>query len=69
MKLTIAIIGMIFLVVAALAAPAAIVYAIYTWAVANSTFAIALWAGAKVWMSMLGLGLVVGLPCHLVAHS
>jgi len=53
MKMFSAILGFIFIIIAALATPVAIVYGIYLWAVADVLFKIALWGGAVVWMKMI----------------
>ena len=63
MKTALLIVGVLFLIGAALATPAAIVYGVYSWATQGVEFASALWIGVKLWVTMLGLGFVVGLPC------
>jgi len=56
-------VGVLFLILAALAAPIAIGLGLYDWVGNDVEFKFALWFGFKSWISMLALGLVVGVPC------
>lgn len=69
MKITLLLIGTLFMIMAALATPAGIGIAIYQWAFAEVGIAFALWAGFKTWIGMLALGMVVGYPCYIIGVS
>ena len=64
MKTLISIIAVVFILMAALATPIAIGSGIYEWAVVNVEFKVALWEGFKMWIKMIVIGLVVGLPAY-----
>lgn len=64
MKTIALIIGTIFIAMAALATPVAIGLGLYDWAGNDMAFKHAAWEGFKSWICMLGLGLLVGLPCY-----
>ena len=66
MKVLILIVGVVFLIVAALATPVAAGLGIYDWVIAGSEFKFALWYGCKVWLVMITTGVTVGLPCYLI---
>ena len=65
MKVVILVVGIIFLVCAALATPIGIGYGIYSWVIDDLEFKFALWSGFKVWLLML-CGLI-GYPMFLAA--
>ena len=64
MKTIIQMIAVIFILMAALAAPIAIGIGIYDWVGNDMEFKFALWEGFKSWAIMLTVGLVGGLPLH-----
>ena len=68
MKIVIALIGFVFLLIAGLSTPAGVVFGIYSWAVSGVELPMALWLGAKLWLTMLGVGILIGLPCHVIAN-
>ena len=69
MKVLILIVGVVFLIVAALATPVAAGLGIYDWVIAGSEFKFALWFACKVWLAMITTGVVVGLPCYLIGMA
>jgi hypothetical protein len=65
MKTTLMILGGLFLFMAALATPVSIGVGIYDWVIVDLEFKFALWEGFKLWMKMLGFGLVIGYPLYI----
>tara|TARA_R110000751_G_C13668621_1_gene469999 strand:- start:458 stop:664 length:207 start_codon:yes stop_codon:yes gene_type:complete len=65
MKTLIFFIGVLFLIMAALATPIAIGLGLYDWVGNDVEFKFALWFGFKSWILMLSLGLIVGFPCFV----
>jgi hypothetical protein len=59
-------VGILFLIMAALATPIAIGIGLYDWVGNDAEFKFALWFGFKAWISMLALGLIVGFPCFIM---
>jgi len=55
MKSACSIVGLVLLVLAALATPVSVVYGIYEWAVIDLEFKVALWEMAKMWISMIAM--------------
>ena len=69
MKVVLMFIAIVALGCAALATPISVVYGVYEWVGNDAEFKFALWAGVKLWLTMLIGGLVVGLPCYFVSSS
>jgi|1_EtaG_2_1085319.scaffolds.fasta_scaffold204671_2 hypothetical protein len=69
MKVFIGFVGVLFLCLAAIATPVAIGLGLYDWVVADHQFKLALWYGFKVWVCMVGAGLVVGYPCFVIGAT
>ena len=67
MKTVLMIVACVFMLMATLATPIAIGLGLYDWVANDMEFKYALWEGFKSWAIMLGGGLIVGLPCYLIA--
>jgi hypothetical protein len=63
MKSLLIFLGVVFLIIAAMAAPIAIGIGLYDWVGNDVEFKFALWFGFKVWVGILVVGLCVGIPC------
>jgi len=67
MKGLILIIGIASVLIGAAATPSGVIYFIYEWASNDVELKFALWSGVKVWMSMLAIGVFIGVPCYVIA--
>ena len=67
MRSLLTILAVIFISLAALATPIAIGVGLYDWVSTDVEFKFALWEGFKTWLILLGVGLFIGLPCHVAS--
>jgi hypothetical protein len=63
------IVSLICVILAALSTPIAIGTGIYKWALSDIEFKYALWEAFKMWLTMIGLGVFIGLPCYWAGNK
>ena len=68
MKTVFCVVGIICIVIAALATPVSVVLGVYEWVGNDVEFKFALWYGIKVWIGML-LCIIPGIICSPIGKS